>query len=145
MKKIVMLATIVLSTVFMASARNNVTYSDAVLPANAKAILSQHFKSKVNHVKVDKGVLGGTEYEVILQNGTEVDFKGDGSLKEVDAGKNAVPQGLVLQPIKTYIKNNYGNKKIVQLEVKDKGYEIELADGKELVFDRAGNFVREDR
>lgn len=145
MKRLLFIVSFLFAMVFVASAGKTVVYSDSVLPVNAKSLLSRHFGSKVNHVKIDKNLLGKVdEYEVILQNGTEVDFEADGTLREVDAGKNAVPSGLLLQPIKDYVKKNCGNKKIVQLEIKKDSYKIELVDGRELKFDRAGKFLSVD-
>lgn len=145
MKKFLAIAVFCLSTIGLYAGKT-VSYNDNVLPANAKATLNTHFKSKVNHIKIEKNLLGNIEeYEVILQNGTEVDFDGSGNIKEVDAGKNSVPSGLILNKIRDYVKKNCGNKKIVQLEVKKNSYSIELIDGRELEFDRTGTFLRESR
>ena len=145
MKKLLLIAAFCLSAIGLYAGKT-VSYNDNVLPPNAKSTLSTYFNSKVNHIKIDKNMFGNVdEYEVILQNGTEVDFDGSGNLKEVDAGKNAVPSGLVLKEIKDYVKKNCGNKKIVQLEIKKNGYEIELVDGRDLEFDRSGKFIRETR
>lgn len=146
MKKFFLMAVMALASIGVVSAKDIVSYGDSSLPANAKSVLSTHFKSKVNHVKIDKNMVGKvTDYDVVLQNGTEVEFDGDGNLVEVDAGNNSVPASLILNPIKDYVKKNYKNKKIVQLEIKKSTYEIELADGLTLVFDRAGKFLKEER
>lgn len=146
MKKILFLIVALLGSIGISNAAKTVVYSDAVLPANAKATLNTYFNSKVNHVKIDKNLLGNVEeYDVVLKNGTEVEFDGQGNLREVDAGSNAVPSGLILNPIRDYVKKNCGNKKVVQLEIKKNGYEIELVDGRELTFDRSGKFIKENR
>ena len=146
MKKLMLFAVMLLAAVGVVNAAVIVTYNDEVLPVNAKSLLSTHFKAKINHIKIDKNLVGNIdEYDVVLQNGTEVEFDGHGNLKEVDAGNNTVPAGLILNPIKTYVKKNCKNQKIRQLEVKKNNYIIELFDGRELVFDRSGGFIKENR
>lgn len=146
MKKLLALLMVVISTVSVASAANKTVYNDSPLPSRAKTLLSKHFKAKVNFVKVDKNLLGNVEdYEVVLRNGTEVEFDSEGNLKSVDAGANTVPSSLLLPAILTYVKKNCNNQKIVELEINKKNYKVELQDGRDLIFDRNGNFLREDR
>ena len=146
MKKIIALIMVVLSTIGAASAADRIVYNDTPLPLEAKNILAKHFKAKVNFVKIDKNMLGAVnEYEVVLKNGTEVEFEADGTLKSVDAGANGVPSSLILPSIVNYLKKNYKNQKIVELDITKKQYKIELQDGRDLIFDRNGNFQREER
>lgn len=146
MKKLMTLLLIVLSTIGVASAHDRIVYNDSPLPANARTLLSQHFKTKVHFVKIDKNLMGSVnEYEVVLKNGTEVEFDSNGNLKSVNAGTNGVPSSLVLPAIQTYVKKNCKNQKLVELDIYKDKYKIELQDGRDLVFDRNGNFLREDR
>ena len=146
MKKILTLLFIVITTVSVASAGNKIYYNDSPLPAASKTLLSKHFKAKVNFVKVETNVWGSVkEYEAVLTDGTEVDFDANGSLKSVDAGANGVPNSLVLPAIATYVKNNCKNQKIMELDITSKTYKIELQDGRDLIFDRNGKFLREER
>ena len=146
MKKFIAFLLIMISAVGAASAADKIVYNDSPLPANAKTVLSKHFKSKVNFVKVDRNMLGGIDnYEVVLKNGTEVEFDSNGNLKAVDAGSNGVPSSLLLPAITTYVKKNCKNQKIVELDIEKKYYKIELQDGRDLVFDRDGKFLREER
>lgn len=137
---------VALATVASASASDKIVYNDSPLPAQSKALLAKHFKAKVNFVKVDKNVLGRVDdYEVVLTNGTEVEFDADGNLKAVDAGRNAVPSSLILPAITKYIKTNCKNQKVTELDIEKKYYKVELQDGRELKFDRNGNFLKEER
>lgn len=145
MKKFIAFMLVVLSAIG-ASASNRIVYNDTPLPLQAKNLLSKHFKAKVNFVKIDKTLIGTVdEFEVVLKNGTEVEFDAEGGLKSVDAGSNGVPSSLLLPAIQTYIKKNCGNQKVVELEINKKNYKVELQDGRDLLFDRNGNFLREDR
>ncbi len=159
MKKIFALLVALVFSVGAIYARDKVTSDVNVLPLPARTLLAKHFpKIAVNHIKIDSDVFSkdydvvlqnGTEvsskdYDVVLQNGTEVSFDKDGNLKEVEAGVNTVPDGLVLKPIRQYVKSNFKGRRIVALDVDRNSYDIELSDGLELKFDRAGNFLRID-
>lgn len=128
-----------------ASARDRVTRDSDVLPAEAKTMLKKYFpKIAVNHIKIDEHTFGGNDYDVVLNNGTEIDFDSKGMLKEIDCGIEAVPAGLILKPIRDYVAKNFNGQKIVSMDIKSRKYEIELLNGTDLEFDRAGNFLRID-
>lgn len=144
MKKIFALLVALVFSVGAIYARDKVTSDVNVLPQPARTLLAKHFpKVAVNHIKIDSDVFS-KDYDVVLQNGTEVSFDKDGNLKEVDAGVNTVPDGLILKPISQYVKSNFKGRKIVSLDIDRNSYDIELSDGLELKFDRAGNFLRID-
>ncbi len=144
MKKIFALLVALVFSVGAIYARDKVTSDVNVLPQPARTLLAKHFpKIAVNHIKIDSDVFS-KDYDVVLQNGTEVSFDKDGNLKEVEAGVNTVPDGLVLKPIRQYVKSNFKGRRIVSLDVDRNSYDIELSDGLELKFDRAGNFLRID-
>lgn len=128
-----------------AAARDRVSRDPSVLPAPARAMLAKHFpKVKVSHIKIDDKLFGGDEYEVILNNGAEIDFRSDGSWKEIDCGSSAVPSGLVLKPIADYVRKYYKGQMIVAIDIDHDKYEIELLNGIDLEFDRSGKFLRQD-
>lgn len=144
MKKIFALLVALVFSVGAIYARDKVTSDVNVLPQPAGTLLAKHFpKIAVNHIKIDSDVFS-KDYDVVLQNGTEVSFDKDGNLKEVEAGVNTVPDGLVLKPIRQYVNSNFKGRRIVSLDVDRNSYDIELSDGLELKFDRAGNFLRID-
>lgn len=145
MKKLLALISVVLLSVATMSARDKVYRDASVLPQQAQQILKKNFpKAAVNRVKVDHGILGVKDYEVVLNNGTEIEFDKDGEWKEVDCGHQAVPQSFIINPIKTFISKNHKGRSVVKIDKDDNDYEVELNDGTELKFDRAGNFLRYD-
>lgn len=145
MKKLIALLAVAVLAIGGISARDRVYNSSEPLPVAAKTMLKKYFpKLKVNHVKVDKDLVS-TEYEVILSDGTEVDFNKDGEWKSVDRGQKAVPDGLVLKPIRDYVAKAYPGQKIVDIEKDRKGYEVTLTRGTELKFDSAGTFKKIDK
>ena len=146
MKKttLILLATII--SVFAVSAKNIYSRNVSDLPATAQNTLSQNFKSKVSVIKISKSMTGVTEYEVILTDGTEISFDRQGNWKDIEVAKNKqVPNSVVPKRILDYIKTNNKNKKIIGIEKTRKNYEVELENGVDIIFDRAGHFIRYDR
>lgn len=126
-------------------AKDRVSRDENVLPPDALTLIKNNFKKTgINHIKIDTDVLGNKDYEVILNDGTELDFNKKGELKEIDCGRKAVPDNLILKPIRDFVKKNYPKSKIVTLEINKSNYEVELNSGQELKFDRAGKFLRVD-
>lgn len=145
MKKIASLLLMIVLVVGTAMARDRVSRDISVLPAAAQQVINKHFKGAgVNHIKIDSKTFGGDEYDVVLDNGTEIDFDSKGNIKEIDCGRVAVPDALVLKPIRDYVAKNFKGQKIVGMEVNRNNYEIQLYGGMELKFDRSGNFQRVD-
>ncbi len=145
MKKLLFISLVIMTGFSTLSARERVSRDVTDLPKEAQITLSRYFpKAGVNHIKIDKHLFGGTEYDVILVNGTEVEFDSDGKLTEIDCGHNAAPAALVLKPIRDYVAKNYKGLDIVKIKVERSKYEIELSNGRDLEFNRAGDFLRID-
>ncbi len=114
------------------------------LPKTAADWLESHFNSEdVFYVKKEFDD-GKIEYEVVFKNGTEIDFDQSGDWTSVDGNGNIIPSGLIPEKILTYVEANFPNLQITKIEKEFSGYEIKLTDGKELKFDKEGNFIRFD-
>lgn len=146
MKKFLLTLLAIVATVTVASAaREKVSRDVTDLPKEAQITLSRHFpKAGVSHIKIEKHTFGGTEYDVILVNGTEVEFDSDGKWTEIDCGHNAVPAALIMKPIRDYVAKNYKGLNIVKISVERSKYEVELSNGLDLDFSRSGEFLRID-
>lgn len=144
MKKFILAMLVAVITFGTAAARDKIYRTADPLPDAAKTMLAKYFpKLKVNHVKVDSGILD-TDYDVVLSDGTEVDFNKDGEWESVERNFTAVPDALIPAPIKKFVKENYGGTKIYEISKDRREYEISLSNGLDLKFDRAGNFKRID-
>ena len=86
---------------------------------------------------------GGLEYDVYLNDGTQVDFDANNQWEKVESMKG-VPAALVPKAIATYVKGNYQNLAITKINKEYGGYEIELANGMDLKFDGSGRFMGMD-
>lgn len=145
MKKILFALAFVLGIGVAAQARDNYERTDASLPEAAKMTISKNFKAKVSLVKIEKKFGSIHEYEVILTDGTEIQFDAKGNWEDVETPANkSVPSSLIPKGITDYVSKNYKKNKIVGIEKKSHGYEVELSNGIDMVFDRTGNFQRFD-
>lgn len=146
----ILAATLVSALVLLTSScggKDTYTSDTAVLPQSALATVTKNYNGvKISQIKVEKESFGGDEYEVILGNGTKIDFRADGSLDKVKAGVNdTVPSGVLPQAIARYISENYAGQHVTEFEIDEKDQEVKLASGLELKFDLQGNFLKADR
>lgn len=87
---------------------------------------------------------GGVEYDVHLNDGTEVDFDTNNQWESIECRNPSVPAAFIPQAIATHVKTNYQNTPIVKVHKKYNLYEIELSNGMELNFDQSGKFLGMD-
>ncbi len=145
MKKLLFVIVAMCMCVGLAQARDNYSRDASVLPAAAQSTIKTHCKGKVNLVKIDKTLGRVDEYEVILTDGTEIDFDRNGNWTSVEVGANAsVPSGFVPEGVANYVKQNHKGQRIVGIDRERRGYEVELSNGIEMKFDNDGKFLRYD-
>ncbi len=128
-----------------AYAADNFTHDSSVLPQAARDIISNNFKAQVSVVKIDKDFGRISEYEVVLTDGSEIQFDSKGNWRDVEAARGkVVPRAFIPQPISTYVANNQKGATIVGISREGKGYEVELSNGVDMKFDKNGSFKRYD-
>lgn len=120
----------------VANAGNDKPISVNALPAKAQTLLSQHFNGqKVMLATIESGVVSRS-YDVVLQNGTKLEFDKKGNLTEIDCNQATVPDQLIPQAIKNYLMENYPAQAVKKLEMNKNEYEVELANGLDLTFNK---------
>lgn len=120
----------------VANAGNDKPISVNALPAKAQTLLSQHFNGqKVMLATIETGVINKT-YDVVLQNGTKLEFDKKGNLTEIDCKQAIVPDQLIPQAIKNYLMANYAGQSVKKIEMNKNEYEVELANGLDLTFNK---------
>lgn len=126
----------------VACASDRYSHDASVLPAAARTTIANNCKSKVSVVKIDKDFGHISEYEVVLMDGTEISFdsKGNWESVEVNVGKS-VPAAFIPTGVATFVKNAQNGQRIVGIEKERGGYEVTLANGVEMKFNRQGDFV----
>lgn len=138
--------TVALAGAFGAQAKDQYVRDVKYLPQSAQTFIDQHFKSgEVSVIKLDKTLGKVTEYEVIMQDGTEISFDRHGNWDNVEMPvKKSVPKTIVPAEIAKYVSTNYPNQRIVSIDKERSGYEVELQNGIDLKFNKAGQFKQFD-
>ena len=120
----------------VANAGNDKPISVNALPAKAQTLLNQHFNGqKVMLATIESGVVSRS-YDVVLQNGTKLEFDKKGNLTEIDCNQATVPDQLIPQAIKNYLMENYAGQSVKKIEMNKNEYEVELANGLDLTFNK---------
>lgn len=138
MKKLLILTLLLLVSSTFACNDRPITFNN--LPQKAQQFINTHFKNvEMFSAKYDDG-----EYEVILKNGTKIEFTRQGEWKDVDCQTSEVPSTIVPSAIRNYVKTQFPNNFIVKIELNHNGYDIELDNDFDLKFDKTGNFLYAD-
>ena len=120
----------------VANAGNDKPINVKELPAKAQTLLTKHFKGqKVMLATIESGVVSRS-YDVVLRNGTKLEFDKKGNLTEIDCKQGIVPSQLIPQPIKNYLKENYPAQAVKKIEMNKKEYEVELTNRIDLTFNK---------
>lgn len=126
----------ILSCNMVANAGNDKPISVNALPAKAQTLLSQHFNGqKVMLATIESGVVSRS-YDVVLQNGTKLEFDKKGNLTEIDCKQAIVPDQLIPQAIRNYLMDNYAGQSVKKIEMNKNEYEVELVNGLDLTFNK---------
>ena len=125
-----------LSCNMAANAGNDKPIAVNTLPIKAQTLLSQHFNGqKVMLATIESGVVSRS-YDVVLQNGTKLEFDKKGNLTEIDCKQGTVPDQLIPQAIRNYLMDNYAGQSVKKIEMNKNEYEVELANGLDLTFNK---------
>lgn len=145
MKKIAFLLLMFAGAVTAANAKDVYAHDASVLPEAARTTISNNFKAKVSVVKIEKDFGRANEYEVTLSDGTEISFDRAGNWENVETNKNkAVPATIIPKNIRDYVAKNHSGTRIVGIEKGRNGYEVELSNGIDIKFTKAGDFKKYD-
>lgn len=137
MKKILFaLAAIFTLGISNVSADNDKLINKSELPVKTQQFLDNNFANvKITYAKLERDLFERS-YEVVLADGTKLEFTYQGDWKDVDCRYEEVPAAIVPQPIKEYVSSNYPNEKILKIE-RDRGYyELKLSNRYELTFNK---------
>ena len=119
--------------------------SDKVIPVEQlPAVVSTFVQSNFPGKKIIYAEKDGRSFECRLDEGTKVEFTKLGEWQKVDCRLNAVPEGIVPEAIKTYVKSNFPNAFITQIEKDRRGYDVELSNKLDLKFSLDGMLLKMD-
>lgn len=114
------------------------------LPASAQSLVKDHFHGK-QVLLVQKDIEGlRTSYDVVLNDGAKLEFDAKGKWIEIDCKPQNVPDALIPTIINDYVKQNFSEVRVVQIERDRHGYEIDLSNGLEIRFNKHFKVVKID-
>lgn len=135
MKKLVMMLVCMFAVHTMVMADNDKPIQVNQLPAKAQTFIKTYFKNQKVALAKQESELFYKSYDVVFTNGEKVEFDKTGEWTEVQCRQSEVPTQIVPEAIKNYVKTNYPDAKILQIERDKKEYEIKLSNRWEIKFD----------
>jgi hypothetical protein len=134
---------LLLALAISATAQKKIEISE--LPAPARDFIEKHFNGiSVDKVKKD-AEHGEKGYEVILGDGTELEFWKDGSYREVDGKHKPIPTAFIDPKITEYVKKHYPDRKITHIDYGHKDVDVDLTGKLDLEFTKEGTFLKGEK
>lgn len=112
------------------------------LPIGATEFLTQYFPTGVIEKAKKDAEHGEKGYEVILTDGTEIEFWKDGKWREVDGKGKPIPTGFINPDIVEYVSKNYPDNKITHIDYGHKDVDVDLEGNIDLEFSKAGKKLK---
>lgn len=135
MKKIAMIAMVLVVALAAVSARDKIVSADQ-LPKTAQDFISANFAGKtVQYVEKDFN-----EFEVQLSDRSEIKFGGNGDWESIKCYEG-IPAGVLSEAITSYVKKNFADAKIVEAEKDWNSIELKLSNRMEVFFDKDGKYM----
>ena len=136
MKKMMFAMFLLFAAVLNANAGNDRIITKDKLPAEVQVFIDTHFSAqKLSFAKEERDFFERS-YEVVLADGTKLEFTYQGDWKDVDCRYEEVPAAIIPAAIKEYVNSNYPGEKIPKIE-RDRGfYELKLSNRYELTFNK---------
>ena len=114
------------------------------LPVTSQEFIRKHFDEKdVLFIKEDRDFFDRS-YEVILVDGSKIEFDNTGEWATVSLKIGKIPNGIVPGEIEDFVRKNHPNLFIIKIERDKKSYEIELSNEIEIEFDLNYNLIGYD-
>ena len=111
------------------------------LPVQAQQFVKQYFPT-ATYSRVEKEKDHGKwEYEVLLSDGTKIDFSDKGDWKSVDCKFSVLPKGIVPTVILLDIEKRYPSAQPYKRATEIGGYEVDIP-GFDLYYSQNGTFIR---
>ena len=141
MKKIMMTLIAVTVSFSTLSADNDRPVQTSQLPQLAQTFLNKHFKdSKIAMVTSERDwLIMDQEYNVVFANGDKIEFDSKGNWENIECKHTFIPQGAIPAAITKYLNENFPGTKVTEIDLDNRGYDVDLSNGMEIKFDK--NFL----
>ena len=107
------------------------------LPQAAKAFVQANFKGQ----KIVFAEKDWNSFDCLLADGTKIEFDKKGDWQSVDRDRTAVPAAIVPKTIQEYVKANFPNCVVTQIEKERYGFDVEFVNDITLRFNKQGKFL----
>lgn len=143
MKRFILTFALLLGFAYVASADER-PIELSQMPKAAQTFIANNFAGKaLLYANVDREILD-TDYEVRLEDGTQIDFNGSGQWTKISNKRAGVPQSVIPANIVQYAQKSYPDATILSVERDTRNYEVKLSNGLELVFTLDGKLIGYD-
>lgn len=143
MKRFISFLFVLLLGVGAASAAPDRVITREQLPAMAQQFLRDYFPSAEVTAAHEDGDIVQREYDVMLDDGTHIEFAADGRWLEIES-REALPRGIVPPSIVTYTAKHYPSLTIHRIERSRREWEVSLSNGVEIRFNRRFSVISID-
>ena len=143
MKRFISFLFVLLLGVGAASAAPDRVITREQLPAMAQQFLRDYFPSAEVTAAHEDGDIVQREYDVMLDDGTHIEFAADGRWLEIES-REALPRGIVPPSIVTYTAKHYPSLTIHRIERSRREWEVSLSNGIEIRFNRRFSVISID-
>lgn len=143
MKQFILSFSLLLLCVGVACASPDRPISKEQLPAMAQQFLQEYFPSAEVTAAHEDGDIVQREYDVMLDDGTHIEFAADGRWLEIES-REALPRGIVPPSIVTYTAKHYPSLTIHRIERSRREWEVSLSNGVEIRFNRRFSVISID-
>ena len=117
----------------------------AQLPVPIQTFVQQNFPGQTVTFAQKDLELTGWKYEIFLADGTHIDFDTDDMWDKIECPLTTpVPTALIPPPVAATIQANYPDAMITKIDKERNGFEVDLANGLELKFNKQGAIVEMD-
>lgn len=146
MKKLLILT---LTSLFVCCTNAPVAQETAVaiddLPAPAQQFIKQHFDSVQVKKVIREQRASLMQYEVDLKGGIDLQFDRNGVCTEVSSKKDPIPTAVMPEAIQQQLEARFPGMGVIKYEHDSRLYDINLADGTEVTFNRAMRLIDVDK
>lgn len=139
MKKLVSIALCMLTLTACADEKKVITLE--ALPQAALNILTQHIQKENVLLVTQEGNGRWAEYEVRMNDQSDWEFDGQGSLEKVEI-RGGVPADLIPAAILSQVRVSYPNAIVIEYNIDRHDQEVKLNNGIELTFSFAGKLLK---
>lgn len=135
MKQLVITFALSLASAVAVAALHN-PISIGQLPEQAREFMERYFPDAKPLLVRQEGGLVHRDYEVVLTDGTEIEFSSAGVWREVSLRSGTIPAELIPAGVAGHLAQHYPDVEVRKIERRRRTFEVELSNGLELTFDK---------